>query len=212
MSVKQNIIFYSCGSDIIVDYIEVCLKNNVAIQAIIHNQEKKNTSIDSFSVNDYDFSKEQNPFLVPLFTPYNRFLAVREALSHQLVPYSLLSDSNNDLPIKFNHGVGCFINKRVVIGSESRIGNYVVINRGACLGHHLILEDFVSVGPGVVSGGGVTIKRGAMIGAGATLLPEITIGAFAIVGAGTVVTRDVSPNTIVSGNPAKQLKTNEIRF
>jgi acetyltransferase-like isoleucine patch superfamily enzyme len=47
------------------------------------------------------------------------------------------------------------------------------------------------------------IKRRASIGSGATLLCGITIGEGAIVGAGSVVTRDVPPNTIVAGNPAR---------
>ena len=47
------------------------------------------------------------------------------------------------------------------------------------------------------------VKRGASIGSGATLLGGITIGENAIVGAGSVVTRDVPPNTTVTGNPAK---------
>jgi len=50
------------------------------------------------------------------------------------------------------------------------------------------------------------IKRGASIGSGTTLLGGITIGESAIVGAGSVVTKDVPANTIVAGNPAKVLK------
>jgi acetyltransferase-like isoleucine patch superfamily enzyme len=49
------------------------------------------------------------------------------------------------------------------------------------------------------------IKRGASIGSGATLLGGITVGENAIVGAGSVVTKDVPANTIVAGNPAKIL-------
>ena len=54
------------------------------------------------------------------------------------------------------------------------------------------------------------VKRGASIGSGATLLCGITVGESAIVGAGSVVTKDVPPDTIVAGNPARILrKTNE---
>lgn len=49
------------------------------------------------------------------------------------------------------------------------------------------------------------VKRGAAIGSGATLLGGITIGENAVVGAGSVVTRDVPPNTTVAGNPARLL-------
>jgi UDP-2-acetamido-3-amino-2,3-dideoxy-glucuronate N-acetyltransferase len=50
------------------------------------------------------------------------------------------------------------------------------------------------------------VKRGASIGSGTTLLGGITVGENAIVGAGSVVTKDVPPNTTVAGNPAKILK------
>jgi acetyltransferase-like isoleucine patch superfamily enzyme len=50
------------------------------------------------------------------------------------------------------------------------------------------------------------VKRGASIGSGATLLGGITVGENAIVGAGSVVTKDVPPDTIVAGNPARILK------
>ncbi len=50
------------------------------------------------------------------------------------------------------------------------------------------------------------VKRGASIGSGSTILANLVIGENAIVGAGSVVTRDVAPNTIVAGNPAKFLR------
>jgi UDP-2-acetamido-3-amino-2,3-dideoxy-glucuronate N-acetyltransferase len=51
------------------------------------------------------------------------------------------------------------------------------------------------------------VKRGASIGSGVTLLGGITVGENAIVGAGSVLTKDVPPNTTVAGNPARILKT-----
>lgn len=53
----------------------------------------------------------------------------------------------------------------------------------------------------------VVIKRNAWIGAGATILPGVTVGENAVVAAGAVVSRDVSPNTVVAGVPAKVVKT-----
>ncbi len=55
------------------------------------------------------------------------------------------------------------------------------------------------------------VKRGASIGTGATILCGITIGEDAIVGAGSVVTHDVLPGTVVAGNPARVLKSAEVR-
>lgn len=52
----------------------------------------------------------------------------------------------------------------------------------------------------------VRIKQGAWIGANSTILPGVTIGENAIVGAGSIVTHDVPKNTMVAGNPAREIK------
>jgi acetyltransferase-like isoleucine patch superfamily enzyme len=51
------------------------------------------------------------------------------------------------------------------------------------------------------------IKKGASIGSGATILANVTVGENAIVGAGAVITKDVPPNAIVAGNPARILRS-----
>ncbi|GAB2554817.1 sugar O-acetyltransferase [Spirosoma areae] len=106
-----------------------------------------------------------------------------------------------------------------------RLGKNVFINH-ACsfldIGG-ITLEDDVQIGPRVnltsenhpldpgdrktVIPGAIVIKRNAWIGAGATILPGVTVGENAIVAAGAVVSRNVPPNTVVAGIPAKVVKT-----
>jgi hypothetical protein len=210
---ERNLILYGCGSDVIVDFVEVCEKNGVGIKSIIRNVEGgAPRGLLVVPSSGYDFANERTPFLVPLFTPRNRYRASREALGHGLAPFDLLSDRNTDLPARFVHGRGCFINKGAVVGSHTSLGDYVFVNRGACLGHHVSLEDFVSIGPGVVTGGGVTVRRGALLGTGAVILPGVRVGEHAVVGGGAVVTRDVDAGSVVVGNPARHVKDNESAF
>ena len=115
------------------------------------------------------------------------------------------------------------IGNQVSIGTASvvehhvKIGNNVRIHSQAFVPEMSILEDGAWIGPNAVITNaayplspnvkhelkGATIKKNAKVGANATLLPGITIGENALVGAGAVVTKDVPPNKVVAGNPAK---------
>ena len=97
-----------------------------------------------------------------------------------------------------------FICEGVTIEDDAFIGHSVTfINdsypRATTEGGQLQTEQDWKVEPTLV-------KKGASIGSGSTILSRVTIGERAIVGAGSVVTRDVPPNAIVAGNPAKILR------
>ena len=105
-------------------------------------------------------------------------------------------------------GVGCFLNSPLFLDAAGP----VVIGDRVSLGHHVsIITSDHALGPpesraGTLQVAAVTIENGAWIAAGVTLLPGVTIGHGAVVAAGAVVTKDVPPDTLAGGIPAKFIK------
>ncbi|MBN1981928.1 MAG: N-acetyltransferase [Chitinivibrionales bacterium] len=136
---------------------------------------------------------------------------------------------------KFINMYGCTIGDGTKIGAFVEIQKNAIIGKNCKVSSHsflcegVVLEDNVFIGHGVMfindrfpratnpDGSMQTekdwkveptiIKKGASIGSGATILCNITIGEGAIIGAGSVVVKDVPPGVIVAGNPAKILRS-----
>lgn len=110
-----------------------------------------------------------------------------------------------------------------VIEHHIKIGNGVRIHTQVFIPEFTILEDNCWIGPNVVITNakypkslnvknelkGADIRKFAIIGANSTLLPGVIVGEYAIVGAGSVVTKDVPDKCVVAGNPAKIINTTD---
>ncbi len=117
-------------------------------------------------------------------------------------------------------GKNCNINCHVFIENKAIIGDNVTIKPGVQIWDGITLEDDVFIGPNVTFTNDLfpksknlnfnlketIVKKGASIGANATILAGITIGENSLIGAGSVVTKDVPANEIWFGNPAKFFK------
>ncbi len=90
-----------------------------------------------------------------------------------------------------------------------RIGNHVCISNDVTFVNHNLNWPFQDKYESLTSFGTIEILDNCQIGVNVTLLPNIRIGPNAIVGAGSVVTKDVPPNTVVAGNPARPICTLE---
>jgi len=124
-------------------------------------------------------------------------------------------------------GAGCVIGKNVYVDFDVVIGDRVKVQNNVSLFHGVTVEDGVFVGPHVcftndrvpraINADGspktdadwevspILVRRGAALGANSTILPGVTIGPWAMVGSGSVVTRDVAAHELVAGNPARRL-------
>ena len=145
------------------------------------------------------------------FSPYDE---ETRKLVEELLEYNIPESSNILAPMEIDYG------------HQLKIGERVFINHSLCVSAAagVEIEDGVQMAPQVtiltvnhdlkdktiVKCSPVCIKKNAWIGARAIILPGVTIGENAVVGAGSVVTKDVPSNTIVVGNPAKILQTIEM--
>lgn len=115
-------------------------------------------------------------------------------------------------------GESSIVGRNVIVEPKTIIGKYVTIQTSSYITSDMIIEDRVFIGPccstsndkymglGNYRHQGPVIKKGARIGNNATLLPGITIGEDAVIGAGTVVTKNVPAKQTYVGNPSKPIK------
>lgn len=136
---------------------------------------------------------------------------VRRALAKGWEPETIISPRAM-LPYsfpkaRFSVGVGTVICAGVSGTVNVKVGNYVNVNLNCTLGHDCVIDDYVNLTPDVNVSGFVHIEEQADIGCGAVILPGVTIGRRAVIGAGATVTKDVPPNEVWVGTPAKFVRT-----
>ena len=117
-------------------------------------------------------------------------------------------------------GESCSVGQNVNIGNNVKIGNHVKIQNNVSVYEGVELEDYVFCGPSMVFTNiklprsefpqrgtefymKTLVKKSASIGANATILCGVTIGEYALIGSGSVVTKDIPPYSLAIGNPAR---------
>jgi len=151
---------------------------------------------------------EQNNIKVPVW-PWDKAIIahgdwrLKRKVAHLIEPSQFISLVQTYIHKSSYVAPGCILNMGAIISNGVFIGRHSIVHSGAVLEHDVWLGEYVNIAANTTIGGRVTICGGAFIGLGAVILPNIIIGSGSIVGAGAVVTRNVPPNVIVKGVPAK---------
>jgi len=135
---------------------------------------------------------------------------------------SLVAQMRRDYQLRFE----ALIHPSVCLGSNVRIGEGVLIFPGAVIGVNAVLDDFCVIGysvylghdarveqyarvcPSVAIGGASQLGEGVSVGIGATIVDRIHIGAWSVIGAGSLVNKDIPDQVVAYGVPARVVREN----
>jgi len=140
------------------------------------------------------------------FVPDNEFpnelMPPRERMASLVDPSSFVSRTARI-------GAGCVIYPSCFVGLNVVLGDRVFMLSGSVVNHDVRLEDGVVLCSNVTLAGGVHVEAGSCLGQGCSVRQFLRVGRRSLVGMGSVVVRDVLPDSVMVGNPARKLRDRE---
>ena len=108
-------------------------------------------------------------------------------------------------------GKGCIIGYNAQIDCDVTIGDFVNIQTNAVVGHDSVIGDWSMIDCFAFTGGFVKIGEGVTLHTRATIVPKLQVGDYAVINACTLCIRKVKPNSVMLGNPAKELLIPQVK-
>lgn len=152
------------------------------------------------------FKEVSNNFTIGIGNPilrkklYDKFTSLGGEFTSTISPFAQVGFFGNQIE------TGCNIMTGTIITSDIQIKKGTLINLNCTIGHDSIIGNFVELSPGVHISGNCKIGDFTVFGTNATMLPKLNVGKNVIVGAGSVVTKDLPDNCVAVGIPAKIIK------
>src|SRR3989344_458571 len=119
---------------------------------------------------------------------------------------TLIDPSAVAIPEHVSIGPGSVVCAGTVCTVEVEIGAHVILNLNCTVGHETYIKDFATIAPMVAISGNVRIGQCAEVGTGASIRQGLTVNDGAMIGMGSVLTKNVAENTVVFGSPARPIK------
>ncbi len=100
-------------------------------------------------------------------------------------------------------GEGTVICAGCILTADIKIGSHCILNLNTTVGHDVEISDYVTIAPQVAVSGNIHIAAGVEVGTGSSIRQGLKLGARAMLGMGSVLTKDIPEDTVFVGNPAK---------
>lgn len=131
---------------------------------------------------------------------YSRFPTLKYAVL--IHPSAVVSETSKI-------GEGTVVMPCAVVNANSKIGKFSIVNTKASIDHDCLIGDFVTVAPGATLGGNVTVGDYSAVCLGASVIHGITIGKENVIGANSLVLKNIDANGVYYGSPCKFIRKRE---
>lgn len=142
-------------------------------------------------------------FVIAIGNPY-----IRERIANELPVkwYTAIHPTAVISSLDVEIGEGTVVMANAVVNPSAKIGKHCIINTGAIVEHDNILEDYVHLSPNVTLAGIVKVGKSTHIGAGSCTKQVLNIASDCVIGAGSVIVKDITESGTYVGVPARKIK------
>ena len=148
-------------------------------------------------------------FVVAVGSPRTRRALVNKMESCGDIRFATLIHSSVLKSAYVEIGAGSMITAGCILTTQITLGRHVIVNLACTVGHDVVAGDFCTFAPMIAVSGNVNFGDGVEVGTGATIIQGLELGKGSFVGAGAVVSKNIAPNVLAVGCPARQVKNLE---
>ena len=170
---------------------------------------------DNVGINNYGIQSISSEYFLNKVKKANIVIALGENIERKKI-YKKFDTNNYKFPNVISKyaniakntkiGIGNIILSSSAINNSSIIENFCILNSQSLLEHDCIMNSFSQISPSTIICGGCKIKEGAFVGANSTVIQNITIGNWSVIGASSLVLKNIKQKTLNFGSPSKNIK------
>ena len=209
---SRKIVIFGAGGHA-VSVANVAMTAGFTISHFVDKSRKGGSLLGISIIDDVSELKNLNQYCFSIAVGDN---AVRQeifnglSMQHPNIYFPALVHSSAIISYFSNIGDGTVVMPHAVVGPNSNVGRFCILNTQSSIDHDCSMADYASLAPGSVTGGTVSIGIRSAISIGAVIKHGLNIGNDSVVGANSYLNRDIPANTVAYGTPAKAIRARKI--